>query len=176
MAISIVYKHENFHALSIPDNFLIRPHFYFSYIFQFLWLNWGILMTLGVTGVSLVHWSFCLRWNAVNPVAAFYNVHGIKGDVELFSSLPNATWDVNINYRVNSYKLFYISAGFNPCSNPCTPTCANPNPPNCDSAPPSTCCEGGHVLSEKGGTCIKIEDCPGKLLTYIGENPRISIM
>ncbi|KAM3966960.1 zonadhesin-like [Aphomia sociella] len=49
-----------------------------------------------------------------------------------------------------------------PCYNDCTPTCAEPNPPNCSSKS-SNQCETGFVLSEKGGKCIKIDECPQNL-------------
>ncbi|XP_060802306.1 cell death abnormality protein 1-like isoform X2 [Amyelois transitella] len=47
----------------------------------------------------------------------------------------------------------------------CEPTCAAPNPPNCplitkNKSSKHGSCQSGHILSKKGGTCIKIEDCP----------------
>ncbi|XP_028178873.1 zonadhesin-like isoform X3 [Ostrinia furnacalis] len=54
------------------------------------------------------------------------------------------------------------------CSTPvkCRPTCAVPNPRNCPSRSPAAAnvdgceCQEGYILSEVGGKCIKIEDCP----------------
>ncbi|XP_063827347.1 zonadhesin-like isoform X4 [Ostrinia nubilalis] len=54
------------------------------------------------------------------------------------------------------------------CSIPvkCRPTCAVPNPRNCSSRSPAAAnvdgceCQEGYILSEVGGKCIKIEDCP----------------
>ncbi|XP_063893818.1 zonadhesin isoform X2 [Helicoverpa armigera] len=50
----------------------------------------------------------------------------------------------------------------------CKPTCANPNPPNCEYSPPKENIDGcdckiGYVLSEIGGKCIPIEECPKDL-------------
>nr|XP_049693107.1 zonadhesin isoform X3 [Helicoverpa armigera] len=50
----------------------------------------------------------------------------------------------------------------------CKPTCANPNPPNCEYSPPKENIDGcdckiGYVLSEIGGKCIPIEQCPKDL-------------
>ncbi|KAJ0177893.1 hypothetical protein K1T71_006766 [Dendrolimus kikuchii] len=48
-------------------------------------------------------------------------------------------------------------------SDNCLPTCANPNPTNCrvSFARSAGCgCQEGYVLSEPGGTCVKIENCP----------------
>lgn len=46
-----------------------------------------------------------------------------------------------------------------PDSNICSPTCAQPNPPDCPNIDRNVC-EPGYILSEIGGVCIKIEDCP----------------
>ncbi|XP_026731701.1 zonadhesin-like [Trichoplusia ni] len=53
-------------------------------------------------------------------------------------------------------------------STECRRTCSSPNPPNCPYSPPEEningCdCKMGYVLSEIGGECIKIEDCPSEL-------------
>lgn len=54
-----------------------------------------------------------------------------------------------------------------PCDVPddCKRTCAVPNPENCDNPRPEEnidgcSCKSGYVLSEIGGKCIPIEDCP----------------
>lgn len=61
---------------------------------------------------------------------------------------------------------FYVFAA---CDVPdeCKRTCAVPNPENCDNTRPEEnidgcSCKSGYVLSEIGGKCIPIEDCPSK--------------
>nr|WHN38848.1 Zon1B-L [Andraca theae] len=58
-----------------------------------------------------------------------------------------------------------------PHKNQCMPTCAVPTPKNCQYTKPGTTdddgcqtqCEEGYIMSEKGGKCIKVEDCPKDL-------------
>ncbi|CAB3235912.1 unnamed protein product [Arctia plantaginis] len=53
-------------------------------------------------------------------------------------------------------------------SDKCIRTCASPNPPDCPYEPAKTNKDGckcieGYILSEIGGKCIKIEDCPSNV-------------
>ncbi|RVE54612.1 hypothetical protein evm_000733 [Chilo suppressalis] len=59
--------------------------------------------------------------------------------------------------------------GFNPCLSKCSPTCAVPNPPNCGCLSQFKCCKDGYILTERNGTCVKIEDCPN---TSCGKNEK----
>ncbi|CAH0751880.1 unnamed protein product [Diatraea saccharalis] len=50
--------------------------------------------------------------------------------------------------------------GYNPCLSRCAPTCADPNPQNCGKEFNNNCCQDGYILSERNGTCIRINQCP----------------
>ncbi|XP_047532148.1 zonadhesin-like [Vanessa atalanta] len=114
---------------------------------------------------------FISEGQSLSPPASFdYDEPIYENDnSRLTSSFSSASSSSQSSSSSSSSSFAYTSSSSSSPDSPseslcdCTPTCSTPNPPNCPqtlSSTPDPCkCESGYILSEKGGQCVKIEEC-----------------